>query len=218
MAGGLADFAELEVLDHLLGAATYTPPVTTHVGLLTVVTADGGTFTEPSGNAYARVAVTNNATNWPAAAAGLKSNGTAITFPKATPAGWGTIRGFAIWDAASAGNMLIWGLLARNEEIFVMEDAAADVFKCPGHAFTLDMPICFEALPSVALPTGILAGVTYFARTITTDTFQVAATAGGAAINVTAVGGGLVMEDLSKPVNAEDTPSFAIGELDVTLN
>jgi hypothetical protein len=216
MPGGMSDFLELEVLDHLLSAATYTAPATTHVSLFTVVSADGATFTEPVGNAYARVAVTNNATNWPAAGSGLKSNGTAITFPKATPGGWGTIRGWGIHDAASAGNLLFWGLLARNEEIAVVDDIATNLFKCPGHGFTLDMPVAFQTLPSVALPTGVVAGTTYYARTITTNSFAVAAAPGGAEIDITVVGGGLVWEDLSKTVAAEDTASFAVGELDIT--
>jgi len=55
---------------------------------------------EPSTNNYARVAVTNNSTNWPAASGESKSNGTAINFP--TPSGtWGTLTYFFISDSAS---------------------------------------------------------------------------------------------------------------------
>ena len=49
--------------------------------------------------------MTNNATNFPAATSGTKTNGAAFTFP--TPTGsWGTITTLFIADAATAGNIL----------------------------------------------------------------------------------------------------------------
>jgi len=108
MAGSKSDYLELELLDHVLGAATYTPPVTVYVALYTVAPTDAGGGTEVTGAGYARVAVTNNATNWPAASGGSKSNGTAIQFPSAGGS-WGTAVAFAILDAASGGNFLYWG-------------------------------------------------------------------------------------------------------------
>ncbi len=74
------------------------------------------TAQEPSGGAYARVAVTNNTTNFPASTASgtgyQKQNGTAITFPQAT-ANWGTVAGFLIGDNATpgSGNILAYGAL-----------------------------------------------------------------------------------------------------------
>ena len=46
---------------------------------------------EVSGNGYARVAITNNVTNFPAAAAGVQTNGTEIAWPQATGGNWGLI-------------------------------------------------------------------------------------------------------------------------------
>jgi hypothetical protein len=51
------------------------------------------------------VAITNNATNFPAAAAGSKSNGTAIAFPTAT-ADWSAAVAMGFFDASSGGNLL----------------------------------------------------------------------------------------------------------------
>ena len=116
MPGSLSDFAELELLDHLFGNAAYTAPATLYVSLFTAAPTDAGGGTEVTGGSYARVAVTNNATNWPAAAAGAKSNGTVITFP--TPsANWGTAVAFGIHDAATSGNLLAWATLASNRVI-----------------------------------------------------------------------------------------------------
>lgn len=116
MAGSLSDFAENELLDHLLGAATYTPPVTVHLALFTVAPTDAGGGTEVTGGSYVRLAVTNNATNFPAASGGAKSNGVTLDFIAAT-AGWGTIVAYAMFDAASAGNMLGWADLASSVTI-----------------------------------------------------------------------------------------------------
>lgn len=119
MAGTKSDFLENEILDHILSAATYTAPVTTYIGLWTATLSDtstGSTAGEVSGGTYARVALTNNATNWPASSAGAKSNGIAIDFGTAT-ANWGTVTHFAILDAATLGNILYWGDLTVSKVI-----------------------------------------------------------------------------------------------------
>lgn len=117
MAGSKSNFLELELLDHVLGNAPYTAPATVYVALYTATPSDAGGGTEVSGNAYARVPVTNNATNWPAASAGSKSNGTAITFPQATPSGWGVVTQFGIFDASTSGNLLYWGDLTASKTV-----------------------------------------------------------------------------------------------------
>jgi len=114
--GSFNDFLELEVLDHVFSAATYTAPATLYVALYTVTPSDTGGGTEVTGGSYARVAVTNNATNFPAAAAGAKANGTAITFPAPT-ANWGVVTHFAIYNAATVGNELFWGALTVSKTI-----------------------------------------------------------------------------------------------------
>lgn len=102
-----ADYLEDEVLDHILGGADYTRPATVYCAAFTAAPTDSGGGTEVTGGSYDRVDITNNGTNWPAASGGAKSNGTAITFPQAT-ANWGTIVAIALFDANSAGNMLMW--------------------------------------------------------------------------------------------------------------
>ena len=116
MPGTLSDYLELKLLDHVFGAAAYTPPVTLYVALYTAAPTDAGGGTEVAGGSYARQAITNNATNFPAAAAGLKSNGTAISFPAATGT-WGLVVAAALMDAASGGNQLGWGTLAVSKQI-----------------------------------------------------------------------------------------------------
>lgn len=111
-----SDFLENELLDHVFGAASYTAPATLHFALFTVAPSDSGGGTEVTGGSYARVAVTNNATNFPAASGGAKSNGTAITFAQAT-ANWGTVVAMGVFDAASGGNLLYHDALTTNRTI-----------------------------------------------------------------------------------------------------
>lgn len=116
MAGSFSDFLELELLDHVFGAAAYTAPVTLYVALYTADPSDAGGGTEVAAVDYARKAVTNNDTNFPAAAAGAKSNGAAITWDAATSA-WGTVIAVGIFDAATDGNLLAWSDLAIDKAI-----------------------------------------------------------------------------------------------------
>lgn len=121
--GSFGNFLEDELLDHVFGAAAYTAPGTVYVALYTVTPTDANASgTEVTGGAYARVAVTNNATNWPAASAGAKANGTAITFPAPT-ANWGVIVAFAIYDAATLGNELAWGAITPNKTVNASDPA-----------------------------------------------------------------------------------------------
>lgn len=89
------------------GGATTWAPATWFMGISTSIPNDDGTnFTEPVGGAYARVSVTNNATNFPAATTTsgvtLKLNGTAVNFP--TPSLlWGTISYYGWFTASSGG-------------------------------------------------------------------------------------------------------------------
>lgn len=108
MAGGKTDYLENAALNGVLGGPQFTLPATVYIALSISAYSDaatGSAMNEVTGGAYARVAVTNNATNWPSASGGSKSNGTVITFPAAT-ANWGTVTAFYICDAASGGNAL----------------------------------------------------------------------------------------------------------------
>jgi hypothetical protein len=101
-----SDYLENVVNDHVYGRTTFTAAATLYLALYTVApnfeTGSGGT--EVSGNNYSRLAVTNNTTNFPNSSGGSKSNGVTLTF--ATPSGsWGTVVAWALWDAASGGNL-----------------------------------------------------------------------------------------------------------------
>jgi hypothetical protein len=115
--GSFNNYLEDEILDHIFGGAAWSAPASTYIGLSTAdPTDDASGVAEPSGNGYARVNFTNNATNWPAASGGAKANGVAVTFPEASGS-WGTITHFFINDAATAGNYLAHGALTASKVV-----------------------------------------------------------------------------------------------------
>jgi len=102
------------LLDQLYGSGT---PATLYIGLFTSTPGPDGTGgTEVTGGSYARKAVTNNNTNFPAAVDGQKANGVAITFAAAS-ADWGTVEGFGVFDAPTGGNEYDFGDLATNKTV-----------------------------------------------------------------------------------------------------
>jgi hypothetical protein len=115
-----SDTLENAILDHVLGGSTYTQIATVYIGLSTVVASDNvDSLAEPSGNGYARVGVENAVANWAAAAAGVKQNASAFTFPEASGS-WGTVVQFLIWDhltTALAANLIAAGSLEVSKAI-----------------------------------------------------------------------------------------------------
>ena len=112
--GSFSDYWENEVLDHLFGKGGYSPPAI-HLALSTADPGDDGTgLSEPSGDGYDR-AVTSPA-DWSLASGGALANADAIEFPEASGA-WGTVTHFALFDAASGGNLLAHGALAQAKAI-----------------------------------------------------------------------------------------------------
>lgn len=89
------------------GGATSWAPATWYLGLSTTIPNDDGTnFTEPVGGAYARVPITNNATNFPPAQTvsndTTKINGAKFTFVNPTGQ-WGSISHYGFFTAATGG-------------------------------------------------------------------------------------------------------------------
>jgi hypothetical protein len=98
----LSTYQHNALLDSLFGAGA---PATLYFALMTGAPTIAGGGTEVTGGSYARKAVTNNSTNFPAAASGVKTLGVAQAFVTAT-ADWGTVVAVAIYDALSGGNLI----------------------------------------------------------------------------------------------------------------
>jgi hypothetical protein len=115
---GLSDYMENLIGSLILRTQVATKPAAVWVGLFTAAPTDAGGGTEVSGGSYARVQVAQADAQWnaPSAGNGLFSNVNDITFPAPT-ANWGTIVAFGIFDANTAGNLLIWNTLTTNKTV-----------------------------------------------------------------------------------------------------
>lgn len=138
--GRMSDAHANQMLDLFFSKASNTTvPATLYFGLSSTTPTNTGTnVTEPSTGSYARVAVTNNSTNFPAASGRQKANGTAVTFPTAT-GDWvsgSNLTHFVIYDAASSGNFVGWGALTTPAPVLNGQQASfaigALVINAPG--------------------------------------------------------------------------------------
>jgi hypothetical protein len=117
------NYLDQKICQYYWGLTAYTAAATVYCALSTTTPAQTGSpnFTEPSGNAYARVATTNNTTNFVETTSvptlgWQQANGTAITFPTATGL-WGTVTYFGFYNAATGGNLLAFGQLTTAQTI-----------------------------------------------------------------------------------------------------
>ncbi|MCX6559848.1 MAG: hypothetical protein NTZ26_04975 [Candidatus Aminicenantes bacterium] len=129
--GSFANYAENKILDHIVGKTSFTLP-TAYLALSTADPTDAGTgLAEPSGNNYSRKQTA--AADWNAASSGSIANANDLSFPEASGS-WGTITHFAIFDAASGGNMLAHGSLTASKAV-----GAGDVLKFAAGNLTLTL-------------------------------------------------------------------------------
>lgn len=130
-----ANFLENAILNEAFGGTSFTPSGTLYVGLSSSAINDDGTgITEPTGTGYARVAFTNDKTNWTTATTGSLSNAVAITFPQAG-SNWGEITHTFISDQATTGNMYCHGALTSSKNITTSDTAE---FAIGSFVITLD--------------------------------------------------------------------------------
>ncbi len=113
---GFSQYLENANLNWVRGTTFPAVPANLFLGLFTTPPANGvvaGSVEVTIGsNAYARFSFVPNTTNFAApagAAPATSANGANFVFATPTGAGWGTISGWAMFDAASAGNMIAYG-------------------------------------------------------------------------------------------------------------
>lgn len=102
--GGLGKYLQKEFLNYLFTGASFTA-IATHYLALGTGGSESGLTGEQAGGSYARKSITNNTTNWPAAASSKKSNGAVQAFAGSQAAA-GSWSHAALYDAATSGNML----------------------------------------------------------------------------------------------------------------
>ena len=146
----------------------------THLSLHTAWSATGANEVTGGSPAYARKAAT-----WAGAASASRALSAAVTFDVPAAA---TVRFVGRWTALTAGTFLGMSAVNGVEKEFSV-DLTANTIKEVAHGrVNTDQVVFVGGTP----PGGLTEGTTYFVVGATTDTYQVAATSGGAAIDLTA--------------------------------
>lgn len=186
----------------MLDALDETATQITHIAIHQLTTAPGsdgtpgtgtnaGTAASPEATggspAYARQAVT-----WGAAASGAKANTGALTFD--VPAG--TYAFFGLYNASTGNTNNYRGYIpfrgATDVKGFFSVDTTLtnDQLLSVGHGLSDGDRVILMNVFAESLPTGLTEGAVYYVVSSATNTFKVSNTAGGAAVDITAVGGG----------------------------
>lgn len=129
---------------------------------------------ELTGGGYARLAAT-----FSAASGGTRSLSSALNFT--VPAG-ATVRWCGFWNG---GTFLGYAVNAGTPKEFIV-DVATDTVRCLAHGYVDTNKIVFYG---DTVPAGLTEGTIYYVRDATANSFKVAASAGGSAIDLTSAGG-----------------------------
>jgi len=122
----LSNYAENEMLDHMLGTGSFTAPSNVFLSLWTSDPTDAGSGTELSGSGYVRKDI-----NFGAASSGVATSSGVVTFDTASGS-WGTVSHIGIHDAVSSGNLLFHGALSASKTI-----GSGDVMQIANGAITI---------------------------------------------------------------------------------
>lgn len=106
----LSDYLEQQILDHLIGAATWTAPSSLYLALFTSDPGDDGSGTEVSGSGYARQEMAMSRS-------GSVIDNDALESFAASGGNFGTVTHWGVFDAASGGNLLFHGALDTSRTI-----------------------------------------------------------------------------------------------------
>lgn len=158
----------------------------THLGLANSYPGADGESNEEAGGSYARQPTTPTIT----ATGTISCADGPFNFTVD-----GTIEWVTAHDDLSAGEPK--GILPLGgTELLYCVDVASNVFDAPGHGLSDDELVVFYT----SVPAPLTAGTKYWVVNATTNTFQVSATMGGAAIDITAQASDLFRARVSRIV------------------
>lgn len=120
----ISNYAELKILDHLTGTASWTAPTTVYIKLHT---GDAG----EAGTTNAATETTRKAATWSAASSG--SIATSATLEWTNVAATETYSHWSAWDNSTAGNCLWTGALSSSAAV-----TAGDTFQITSLTLSLD--------------------------------------------------------------------------------
>jgi hypothetical protein len=97
----MSNYLSNNLANATLRNTSYSSPANVYVALYSTAPTASTSGTELTGNSYSRQTVTFNAPS-----AGSASSNVAVSFGPATGNNWPTVKGMAIVDASSSGNIL----------------------------------------------------------------------------------------------------------------
>lgn len=125
-----SDYLENKCIDAMLRGQAFPTISNVYIALLTTNDndADGSKVEVPINGStnYARAPVACSLTNWKSTqndnlastgSSGQTSNSNTITFNAPGTTGWGSITGFAVYDAPTGGNLLFYGPLTTPKTV-----------------------------------------------------------------------------------------------------
>lgn len=196
------------MLDAWANAATGAP--VTHASLHSDIPNDSGSNEIAGGTpAYARKAVTFDA----AASGTLSKDATDPVFdvPAAT-----TVFFVGFWTAVSAGAFMGWAPVNGGVvEGYATVNATGEAFTSYGHSLVNNDRVLLRAPAGGSLPGGLAESTLYHVVGVTTDTFQVSLTQGGAAVDVTASSECYFQKVTGESFGAQGTLTFDTGSLTI---
>lgn len=122
----LSNYLETALLNHAFRGTPFTQPAGLYLALFTAAPGDAGGGMEVSGGGYARQSVSGSVSG---NTFSLAAN---VDFPPATGS-WGAISHVGVFDAASSGNLLVWGALSVPRTI-----ADGDIYRQASLTISLD--------------------------------------------------------------------------------
>lgn len=171
--------------------------------------AAGGNEISGGSPAYARQSITFGANS-----GGSSDSSNAPVFD--VPGGSTSVAFYGLWSAVTGGTFYgmfpLGGASANNPKLFFAEESN-ETITSPAHGFSDgDTVVVFGE----NLPAGLSPGVVYYVRDSTTDTFALAATSGGAAIDLTADGLGIIQAITVETFAAQG--QFTLSDVDLSGN
>lgn len=168
---------------------------------------------EVSGGTYARQAVT-----WAAAASGVRDNTALISHD--IPAG-STAVAYGFFDALSGGGHYGHALVGSSLSGFATVDSAgvtSNAIQSAGHGLSNSDRIAVYSVHAESLPAGLTEQTLYWVVGSATNTFQVALTESGTAVDITGQGELWWQDCVPEAFNAGGQLRAAAGDMDLNAN
>lgn len=106
------------------------------------------------------------------------------------------------------------GSIPNSGRLVLSTSATADAFTLGEHGFSAGDPVTFRAEMGGSMPAPLIAGTTYYALPVSESVFQVAATAGGPAIDLTTAGAEVLV---SSPLPIESAIEWGAETINLAL-